>query len=223
MNNLAGDDYYKTFDAMNLNNGNYTVWVNVTDSSGLSTYNFTEIEIFNSRPLIHFKELIDGNNIVDKLYNYEITAIVNEIESNLYDNVSIMLYNSIGEPQYTKWQDMSTTDELHHYKFKFDPIDHGKGTYSISVRAKDAKGYGDNSTTLIMPSSLFEGGGTIIIESDDDDDDSEVQDNTLLIWGVFGLAIASGASILANIVSIFLRRKGKTRDLKNNILKKKRK
>lgn len=220
MDFFAGDEYYKELDTADLDITNYTVLVNATDSSGLSTYEFLDIELNNTRPEIQFVDLDSEINPVNKLNNYELQVLVNDLEDDSYENVSIMLYNKTNHAQFAEWQDMNPSGTSGSYNFVFDPIDFSGGIYTLTVRAADAKGYGYNSTKIIMPTEVKD---TRLIADDDDDDDDLRDQITLLSWGIVGLGILSAASIFANITYVFLRKKGRLEDLKNKILKRKRK
>lgn len=224
MNFLAGDEYYKEFDIDNLDLDNYTVLVNVSDSSGLSTYEFLEIELNNSRPEIQFVDLNADINRIEKLHNYELKVLVNDLECDICENVSLMFYNETNHAQFAKWQNMTCFEPSGCYNYIFNPVDFSGGLYTITVRAADPKGFGYNSTKLIMPTEVKDTIYLITGDDDDDDDDDRLKDqNALLLWGVVGLGILSVALIFTNIIYIFLRKKSKTRDFKNRILKKKRK
>ncbi|MFX1453875.1 MAG: hypothetical protein ACFFDB_00735 [Promethearchaeota archaeon] len=143
----GGNDWRQTFNSLDFQSGNYSVWVNTTDSSGLSTLNVYPFVINNSRPEINFITPKPFDKITE-LYNYNINVSITDLESDIIGTPQISLYQNISNPL-INWTDMEQLDILKPYwNFTIDPINFSNGLYYIKVRANDTKGYGYNEISV---------------------------------------------------------------------------
>ncbi|MFX1453866.1 MAG: hypothetical protein ACFFDB_00690 [Promethearchaeota archaeon] len=140
---------YEFFNISEWRNGNYTTWVNVTNSQKVSTYGYYDFEISNKRPVITYFTPSTYLEKVSQLYNYDIKAHIIDPELDDYDNVSIRIYNNPSDP-IIDWDNMTRISTTDVWNYTIQPILYENGVYTIEIKAKDFIGYGQNSTQVLI-------------------------------------------------------------------------
>ncbi|MFX1453844.1 MAG: hypothetical protein ACFFDB_00580 [Promethearchaeota archaeon] len=133
--------------------GDYTIWVNATDSMGYNTLNVTDFRIFNARPQITIHT--PNPEIIEKiinLYNYEIRIEINDPEDDPYFNynVDLKIYSDNESDPELNWTNMVREGTTNNFTYTIDPINFTNGIYTLEFRARDDFGYGYNSTLALI-------------------------------------------------------------------------
>ena len=126
-------------------NSQYTVEVRAADDLG---YAFKSISILiqNLRPQIQIQN-VENNDIITRSNNFTLDIAIVDNEGDIFSNASIMIYDSDNNPQLSNWTALTHIISSD-YEFSFNPSDFEEGTYTISVRAEDDKGFGYTNVTI---------------------------------------------------------------------------
>jgi hypothetical protein len=141
----GGNVWSKDFDALDYELGNYTVWINATDTKGFSTLDSYDFSIENARPRIKFYTPDVDLEKVDQLYNYNINISVIDLESDLvFDkDVQFQMYPLGDEANpVINWTGMERQSVSEFFNYSINPINFVNGLYVIKARANDTRGYG---------------------------------------------------------------------------------
>ncbi|MFX1453731.1 MAG: hypothetical protein ACFFDB_00015 [Promethearchaeota archaeon] len=150
MDYIGGDVYSINFKTEDYTLGDYTVWVEVIDSKGLSTFDVIDITLKNERPRISFTTPSEENEKVSQLYGYDIIVNIVDPELEDYFNVSFKFYKNDPENPLIDWSNMTRIATTSYWNFTIDPINYTNGLYHIIVRASDYLGYGYNETIILI-------------------------------------------------------------------------
>ena len=101
---------------------------------------------------MQFKNL-ENNEIITRPNNFTLDINIIDNEGDIFSIASIMIYNSNNNPQLSNWTAL-THIICSDYEFSFNSSDFEEGTYMISVRAEDDKGFGYTNITIVI---RFEG------------------------------------------------------------------
>lgn len=128
-----------TVNSSKLQDGSYTIGVEVNDTAGNLASEEAEIDVDNSPPVLEFSTLNTGDNLTG---NFEIEAQVSDIAG--LDKGLFRWYNSSGNV--TDWRQVNTT-------FDFDMLETGE--YNFSYRFNDTLGMTSiyNKTKLTVDNS----------------------------------------------------------------------
>ncbi len=98
------------------------------------------------RPQIQVQN-IENNDIITRPNNFTLDIAIVDNEGDIFSNASIMIYDSNSNPQLSNWTALTHIIGSD-YEFSFNPSDFEEGTYIISVRAEDDKGFGYINITI---------------------------------------------------------------------------
>ena len=128
-------------------NDQYTVEVRAKDDLGYA-YKSISILITNLRPQMQFQN-IENNDVISRPINFTLDIAITDNEGDTFSNASIMIYDSNNNPQLSNWTALSHIIGSD-YAFSFNPSDFEEGSYVISVRAEDDKGFGYTNITIVI-------------------------------------------------------------------------
>ncbi|MFX1453841.1 MAG: hypothetical protein ACFFDB_00565 [Promethearchaeota archaeon] len=139
--------------------GIYEVWVNASEMFSASpyerlfTYNWTYINITNTRPRLHFFYPSDYETI-DYLYNLNVNISVFDPDLDIYETPEIYFCTLEDEDTpIINWTEMERYDLLKPdiWNYTIHPILYANGLYKIKVRTSESAqfiGYGENETII---------------------------------------------------------------------------
>ena len=128
-------------------NDQYTVEVRTKDDLGYA-YESISILIQNLRPQIQIQN-VENNDIITQPNNLTLDIAIVDNEGDIFSNASIMIYDSDNNPRLSNWTALTHVTGSD-YEFSFNPSDFEEGTYVISVRAEDDKGFGYTNITMVI-------------------------------------------------------------------------
>jgi len=141
------DQWTHTIQPILFPNDQYIVEVRAKDDLGYA-YKSIAISIMNLRPQIQIQN-VENNDIITRPNNFTLDIAIVDNEGDTFSNASIMIYYSNNNPQLPEWT-VLTHIIGSDYAFSFNPSDFVEGTYIISVRAEDDKGFGYTNITITI-------------------------------------------------------------------------
>ena len=141
------DQWTHTIQPILFPNDQYIVEVRAADDLGYA-YKSISILITNLRPQIQFQN-IENNDIITRSNNFTLDIAIVDNEGDIFSNASIMIYDSNISPQLSNWTALTHIIGSD-YAFSFNPSDFEEGSYVISVRAEDDKGFGYTNITIVI-------------------------------------------------------------------------
>ncbi len=141
------DQWTHTIQPIMYPNDQYIVEVRAADDLGYA-YKSISILVTNLRPQIQIQN-VENNDIITRPNNFTLEITIVDNEGDIFSNASIMIYDSSNNPRLTNWTSL-THNIGSDYSFCFNPSDFDEGTYIISVRAEDDKGFGYTNITLVI-------------------------------------------------------------------------
>jgi hypothetical protein len=141
------DQWTHTIQPIIFPNDQFTVEVRAKDDLGY-TYKSISISILNLRPQIQVQN-VENDDIITRPNNFTLGITIIDNEGDSFSNASIMIYDSNFNTQLSNWV---TLDHVigSDYEFSFNPSEFEEGTYIISVRAEDEKGFGYTNITIVI-------------------------------------------------------------------------
>ena len=106
------------------------------------------ILIQNLRPQKLVQNL-ENNDVISRSNNFTLDITIVDNEGDTFSNASIMIYDSNYNPQLSNWVALTHIIDSN-YEYSFNPNDFEEGTYIISVRAEDDKGFGYTNGTIVI-------------------------------------------------------------------------
>ena len=141
------DQWTHTMQPIIFPNDQYTVEVRAKDDLGYASKSIS-ILILNLRPQTQIQNL-ENNDIITQPNNLTLDITIVDNEGDIFSNTSIMIYDSNNNTQLSNWTALTHIIGSN-YEFSFNPSDFEEGTYIISVRAEDDKGFGYTNITIVI-------------------------------------------------------------------------